>query len=148
MRLRLLPPLAPGWVGRVGRMGDLRAAILPDGAAVAVAPTRGALAALAARMGGRLERGAAPAPRELRAHGTPFALAVWKACRGIPRGSTATYGEVAGRLGTGARAVGQALKANPLAGFIPCHRVVAAGGRGGFAWGEERKAAWLEKEKG
>lgn len=123
-------------------------AVLSGGAVVAAAPTRRALAELAERMGGELERGGAPIAREIHAHGTAFARAVWNACREIPAGSTLTYGQLAERVGTkSARAVGQALKANPLAGFIPCHRVVAARGAGGFAWGARRKSSWLAREK-
>lgn len=148
MRLRFLPALARGWVARVGRREGLWTAVLPDGAVVAAAPTRRALAELARRMGGRLARGAPPPAREFRAHGTAFARRVWKACRKLPAGATLTYGQLAGRVGTGsARATGRALGANPLARVIPCHRVVAARGPGGFAWGAGRKSGWLARER-
>ena len=64
--------------------------------------------------------------------GTPFQLRVWHALMAIPAGQPATYGALAKRLGTAARAVGQACGANPLPILIPCHRVVAAHGLGGF----------------
>jgi methylated-DNA-[protein]-cysteine S-methyltransferase len=65
--------------------------------------------------------------------GTAFRLRVWDALQGIPAGHSVTYGELAHRLGSSARAVGQALGDNPLPIVIPCHRVVAAdGGLGGF----------------
>jgi methylated-DNA-[protein]-cysteine S-methyltransferase len=64
--------------------------------------------------------------------GTPFQLHVWHALMGIPAGHPATYGALAKQLGTAARAVGQACGANPLPILIPCHRVVAAHGLGGF----------------
>jgi methylated-DNA-[protein]-cysteine S-methyltransferase len=64
--------------------------------------------------------------------GTPFQLRVWHALLAIPAGQPATYGALAKRLGTAARAVGQACGANPLPILIPCHRVVAANGLGGF----------------
>lgn len=64
--------------------------------------------------------------------GTPFQLRVWHALMGIPPGRPSTYGALANRLGTAARAVGQACGANPLPILIPCHRVVAARGLGGF----------------
>ena len=65
--------------------------------------------------------------------GSPFRLRVWEALQGIPAGQVVTYGELARRLGSSARAVGQALGDNPLPIIIPCHRVVAAnGGLGGF----------------
>lgn len=65
-------------------------------------------------------------------HGTPFQLRVWHALMAIPAGQTTTYGALAKRLGTAARAVGQACGSNPLPIFIPCHRVLAANGLGGF----------------
>jgi methylated-DNA-[protein]-cysteine S-methyltransferase len=73
--------------------------------------------------------------------GTPLQLAVWQAMRAIPRGRTRTYGELAAEIGaearmrddgTLARAVGQACGDNRLPIVIPCHRVVAADGLGGF----------------
>lgn len=64
--------------------------------------------------------------------GTPFQLRVWQALLAIPPGATLTYGALARQLGSAARAVGQACGANPLPILIPCHRVVAARGLGGF----------------
>ena len=68
--------------------------------------------------------------------GTPFQLRLWDALRKIPRGRTLTYGEMARKLGgedfESARSVGQACGDNRLPILIPCHRVVAAGGLGGF----------------
>lgn len=64
--------------------------------------------------------------------GTPFQLRVWHVLMGIPAGQPTTYGALAKRLGTAARAVGQACGSNPLPILIPCHRVVAASGLGGF----------------
>lgn len=64
--------------------------------------------------------------------GTPFQLRVWHALMRIPAGQPQTYGALAKQLGTAARAVGQACGANPLPIVIPCHRVVAAHGPGGF----------------
>lgn len=64
--------------------------------------------------------------------GTPFQLKVWHALMNIPIGQPTTYGALAKRLGTAARAVGQACGSNPLPILIPCHRVVAANGLGGF----------------
>src|SRR5580704_17679260 len=66
----------------------------------------------------------------------PFHRRVYEAARRIPRGATMTYGALAARAGAAgsARAVGQALARNPFAIIVPCHRVVAAGGRiGGFS---------------
>ncbi|HYX62769.1 MAG TPA: methylated-DNA--[protein]-cysteine S-methyltransferase [Burkholderiales bacterium] len=65
--------------------------------------------------------------------GTPFQRRLWAALGEIPRGKTLTYGELARRLGGEPRAVGQACGDNRLPIVIPCHRVVAANGIGGFA---------------
>ncbi len=65
--------------------------------------------------------------------GTPFQKSVWQAMCAIPRGRTRTSGELARALGGEARAVGQACGDNRLPIVIPCHRVVAADGIGGFA---------------
>ncbi len=81
--------------------------------------------------------------------GTAFQLRVWQALRAIPPGATASYAEVAARLGqpTAVRAVAGACAANPLAVAIPCHRVVRAdGGLSGYRWGVERKRALLDRE--
>ena len=64
--------------------------------------------------------------------GTPFQLRVWRALLAIPPGQPMTYGALAKQLGSAARAVGQACGSNPLPILIPCHRVVAANGLGGF----------------
>lgn len=68
----------------------------------------------------------------LRQVGTPHQMKVWQALRAIPRGQAKTYGELAQQLGSSPRAVGQACGSNPLPLIIPCHRVVAKNGAGGF----------------
>jgi methylated-DNA-[protein]-cysteine S-methyltransferase len=65
--------------------------------------------------------------------GTDFQLRVWDALRRIPRGTAMTYGALAREIGGVPRAVGQACGDNRLPIVIPCHRVVAANGIGGFA---------------
>ena len=65
--------------------------------------------------------------------GTAFQQRVWAALQQIPRGSVLTYGQLAEQLGSSARAVGGACRANPLPLIIPCHRVVASTGLGGYA---------------
>ena len=65
--------------------------------------------------------------------GTPFQRRVWEALQSIPPGRTVTYGELARQLGTSARAVGGACRANPCPILVPCHRVVSRTGLGGFA---------------
>ncbi len=77
-----------------------------------------------------------------RAAGTPFQQAVWEQLRRIPYGTTATYGQIAARVGRpgAARAVGGACGANPVPLVIPCHRAVGADGSlGGFTSGVWRK---------
>ncbi|MCB1737910.1 MAG: methylated-DNA--[protein]-cysteine S-methyltransferase [Gammaproteobacteria bacterium] len=65
--------------------------------------------------------------------GTAFQKRVWQALRGIPRAAPVSYGELARQLGTAARAIGGACRANPMPLLTPCHRVVAANGLGGFS---------------
>ncbi|MCC2656327.1 MAG: Transcriptional regulator Ada / DNA-O6-methylguanine--protein-cysteine S-methyltransferase [Panacagrimonas sp.] len=81
--------------------------------------------------------------------GTAFQQRVWEALREIPPGSTASYADVALRIGApkAVRAVAQACGANALAIAIPCHRVVRNDGAlSGYRWGVERKKALLERE--
>lgn len=81
--------------------------------------------------------------------GTAFQRRVWSALRAIPRGATASYADIAARIGAPAavRAVAGACAANPLAVVVPCHRVVRRdGGLSGYRWGIERKRALLQRE--
>ncbi|MHB1240167.1 MAG: methylated-DNA--[protein]-cysteine S-methyltransferase [Gammaproteobacteria bacterium] len=91
---------------------------------------------LAARMMEALERylqdPKTPWTLPVARRGTPFQQRVWAALRRIPPGRTLTYGELAARLGSGARAVGAACRANPVPVVVPCHRVVACDGIGGY----------------
>ena len=65
---------------------------------------------------------------------TPFQEKVYAITRNIPKGETMTYGDIAKILQSSPRAVGQALKKNPYAPIVPCHRVIHADGRiGGYA---------------
>jgi len=88
------------------------------------------------------------APLDLR--GTRFQRAVWEAIRAIPYGERRTYGELAVALGqpSAARAVGRATGANPVPFMVPCHRVVARAGLGGYAGGLLLKAWLLAREAG
>ncbi len=83
-------------------------------------------------------------------HGTDFQRRVWSALCGIPYGETASYGEIARRLGLpagGARAVGVANATNPIAIVVPCHRVIGADGTlTGYAGGLARKRFLLDLE--
>jgi methylated-DNA-[protein]-cysteine S-methyltransferase len=67
--------------------------------------------------------------------GSAFHQKVWRRMRDIPFGRTATYGDLARDLGCAAQPVGSACAANPIAIVIPCHRVVATTGLGGFSGG-------------
>ena len=81
---------------------------------------------------------------------TAFQWQVWQALRSIPYGQTRTYGQIASAVGrpSAVRAVGRACAANPVALAVPCHRVVAAGGRAsGYRWGTARKSALLRAER-
>ena len=88
---------------------------------------------------------------ELEPAGTDFERRVWAEVARIPYGETASYGEIADRVGGGAvaRAVGSANATNPIAIIIPCHRVVGAGGDlTGYAGGLDRKKWLLDMESG
>jgi len=81
--------------------------------------------------------------------GTAFQRRVWSALREVPLGKTATYAEIARRVGApkATRAVGSAIGANKLAVLIPCHRVVRVGGAlSGYRWGVPLKRALLSRE--
>jgi len=78
---------------------------------------------------------------------TPFQTRMRQCLLSIPMGETLSYGEVAKQLGTAPRAMGQALGANPLPLLIPCHRIIAAHGLGGFACGLEWKRRLLAFEQ-
>ena len=81
--------------------------------------------------------------------GTAFQQRVWKALQQIPPGSTATYSQIAAKIGMpkAVRAVAQACSGNALAVAIPCHRVIRNDGSlSGYRWGVERKRVLLERE--
>lgn len=103
-----------------------------------------------ARVVGLVEKPAQGLALPLDVRGTAFQLRVWQALREIPAGSTASYSEIAERIGAprAARAVAQACATNVLAIAIPCHRVVRRDGAlSGYRWGVARKCALLEREK-
>lgn len=81
--------------------------------------------------------------------GTPFQQRVWRELQKIPYGTTTTYGAIARAVSCrSAQAVGGAIGKNPIAIFIPCHRVIGAdGGLVGYAWGLPWKEALLRIEK-
>lgn len=81
-------------------------------------------------------------PLSLHVTGTNFQISVWKALLAIPHGSLTSYGQLAAHLGRpqSARAVGNAVGANPVAFIVPCHRVIQqSGALGGYRWGATRK---------
>ncbi len=83
-------------------------------------------------------------------HGSDFDRRVWDALRAIPYGATVSYAELAASVGVprAARAVGQANGRNPLPIVVPCHRVVASGGKlGGYAGGLDAKRTLLDLER-
>src|SRR4051812_3784879 len=83
--------------------------------------------------------------------GTPFERRVWDEVRAIPYGETATYAEIARRIGRpdACRAVGRANGRNPVALIVPCHRVIGSDGSlTGYAGGIEMKRALLDLERG
>jgi AraC family transcriptional regulator, regulatory protein of adaptative response / methylated-DNA-[protein]-cysteine methyltransferase len=104
---------------------------------------------LVAKVVGLVERPALGLDLPLDLRGTAFQLRVWQALRAIPAGTTATYSEIAQRIGKpkAVRAVAGACAANPVAVAIPCHRVVRNDGAlAGYRWGLKRKRALLQRE--
>lgn len=104
---------------------------------------------LVAKVVGFVEMPAIGLDLPLDVRGTAFQQRVWQALREIPAGTTASYTEIAERIGMpkAVRAVAQACGANALAVAIPCHRVVRSDGAlSGYRWGVARKRSLLEKE--
>jgi methylated-DNA-[protein]-cysteine S-methyltransferase len=119
------------------------------GRAAAVRPDDPLLREAAAQLAAYFARSLRVFDLPLAPHGTPFRRAVWEALLGVPWGTTASYGEIARRIGRprAVRAVGAANGANPLPIVIPCHRIVGADGSlTGFAGGLELKARLLALE--
>ena len=91
------------------------------------------LATLASWLGAYFADPAATFDLPLDPSGTPFQRDVWRQLHVIEVGRTRCYGDIAQRLRTSARAVGNACRANPIALIVPCHRVVSIQGLGGYA---------------
>jgi AraC family transcriptional regulator of adaptative response/methylated-DNA-[protein]-cysteine methyltransferase len=105
---------------------------------------------LVARVVGFVEAPSTGLDLPLDIRGTAFQQRVWEALRQIPAGSTATYSEIAARIGRprSVRAVARACAANTLAVAIPCHRVIRTDGSlSGYRWGVERKSDLLRRER-
>jgi len=161
--LLALSPLGIFWLGFVGAGGRARALaelrerwplarLLRDDAAARPLAARafgspdGATAAATAAA----TAGGPHASLALHLRGTNFQVQVWRALLAIPSGETVAYGDLAARLGRpgAGRALGMALKANPVAFLIPCHRVIrGTGALGGYRWGPARKQAMLAWEQ-
>ncbi|MCE2971144.1 MAG: methylated-DNA--[protein]-cysteine S-methyltransferase [Burkholderiales bacterium] len=112
-------------------------------------PAAGELAARIAQIVSYVDapRGALELPLDVR--GTAFQQRVWKELRAIPSGATATYTEVAQRIGArrAVRAVAKACADNPVAVAVPCHRVIRGDGSlAGYRWGLARKRELLARE--
>jgi methylated-DNA-[protein]-cysteine S-methyltransferase len=123
------PKMKVGVVTRDARVVEIR--YLPP--FVALQAPRNSLAATAARQLERYrENPDARFDLPVQVDGTALQRAVWDAMCAIARGRTRTYGDIARQLGADARAIGQACGDNRLPIVIPCHRVVAADGIGGF----------------
>ena len=106
---------------------------------------------LIAKVVGSVELPRANLDLPLDVRGTAFQQRVWQALRQIPLGATATYAEIARRIGspTSVRAVAGACAANSIALAIPCHRVIRNDGAlSGYRWGVERKRSLLAREAG
>jgi AraC family transcriptional regulator of adaptative response/methylated-DNA-[protein]-cysteine methyltransferase len=104
---------------------------------------------LVAQVVGSVENPSAGFDLPLDVRGTAFQQRVWQALREIPAGTTASYSDIAERLGApkAVRAVAGACAANDIAVAIPCHRVVRNDGAlSGYRWGVERKRALLDRE--
>lgn len=95
-------------------------------------PANAATAAVVAQLEAYFRDPRYPFTVPLAAGGTAFQQRVWAALQAIPPGTVLTYGELARQLGTAARAIGGACRANPLPILIPCHRVVGQQGLGGY----------------
>ena len=150
-----------GWIGVVLSPAGLRATTLPhslrDGAlgeVLALGATEEAPEEELNGLAARLRRYATGEPvvfaDALDFRGaSPFLRAVWQATREIPYGQTCSYGELAARAGRpgAARAVGQAMARNPWPIIVPCHRVVASNGIGGYGGRLDLKERLLRLER-
>lgn len=107
--------------------------------------TRAARREVEAYFDGTLTRFSLP----LAPHGSTFQKRVWRELTRVEFGETCTYGDLARRLGSFPRAIGQANAANPICLIVPCHRVIGSGGAlTGYAFGADRKRVLLEHESG
>jgi AraC family transcriptional regulator, regulatory protein of adaptative response / methylated-DNA-[protein]-cysteine methyltransferase len=128
---------------------DLRSDLRARFSQATIAPADAALEALATRIVSMIDAVRFGSELPLDLIGTAFQQRVWQALRKIPRGQTATYRQIAADIGAprAVRAVGSACGKNPVAGLVPCHRVVRGDGElGGYRWGVARKRKLLDRE--
>ena len=129
----------PGPGARLGlriRDGRLTGVDLLGPAAALRAPAGGSPAAEVARqLAAYFAEPGFPFDLPLETGGTAYQRRVWEALRAVPLGAQVTYGALARAVGGSARAVGGACRANPIPIVVPCHRVVAACGLGGYLGG-------------
>lgn len=113
-----------------------RLEFLPDGTPLQL-PMEAVARSVCRHLYGYLADATTPLQISVITQGTDFQQRVWQALQAIPVGSTLTYAELAEIVGSGPRAVANACGANPIPIVIPCHRVVAKNGLGGFMQGRE-----------
>jgi methylated-DNA-[protein]-cysteine S-methyltransferase len=111
----------------------------------AVAPANAFATKVCAALNDFLQHPTQPLEFSLVPRGTAFQQRVWQEIRRIPLGQTITYGELAKRTRSGARAVANACGANKIPLVIPCHRVVASNGIGGFMQGKRSNALHIKR---
>lgn len=109
--------------------------LLPPGVVVGHGPAAGPVVEVVAALERYFRDPRIPFDVPLSLSGTAFQQQVWALLRLIPVGRTITYASLAQQLTTSARAVGQACRANPILIIVPCHRVVASRGLGGYLGG-------------
>lgn len=112
-----------------GAIVEIAFAARPDGAETPL------LAAACAQLHAYFHAGLAAFDLPLRPAGTPYQRRVWDAMLRIPRGQVRTYGDLARMIDSGPRPIGMACGRNPIPVVIPCHRVVASNGLGGYSGG-------------
>jgi len=79
-------------------------------------------------------------------NGTPFQIKVWQALLQVPPGTVLTYGQLADRLATGARAIGNACRHNPIPIVVPCHRIISGSGIGGYSGATQGGEVQIKKQ--
>ncbi len=145
-------PIAAVRLGIVSDSASLRRICFLDESTPLVAPETPLARRVTGQLSAYFRRSDSPFDLPLAPEGSPFQRRVWRAICAIGVGEVATYGEIARGLDSAARAVGNACGVNPLPIVVPCHRVVAKCGLGGFmGQGEGASLAikrWLLRHEG